>query len=60
MQKVLFEEVLFGAVFHPGDDFPAHALHGAGVKVPEHLEWDLKVSEPPEEAEEASFTVMLM
>lgn len=25
------------------------------VKVPEHLEWDLKVSEPQDEAEEASF-----
>lgn len=61
MQKVLFKEVLFGAVFHPGDDFPAQdALHGAGVKVPEHLEWNLKVSEPPKEAEEASVTMMLM
>lgn len=37
---------------HPGDDSPAQdGVNGAGVKVPEHLQWDLKVSEPPEEAE---------
>lgn len=56
MQKVLLEEVLFGAVPHPGDVSPAQvASSGTGIKVPEHLEWDLKGPEPPEEAEEASF-----
>lgn len=56
MRKVLFEEVLFDAVSHQGEDSPAHAvLDGAGEKVPEHRDGDLKVSEPAEEVEEVSF-----
>ena len=47
--------MLLGTVSHPGGDVPTQdALDGAGVRVPEHLERELKVSEASEEVETLS------
>lgn len=47
-------DILCGACCHPvGDATAQDAIGGAGAKVPEHLKSELKVSEPPQEAETA-------
>ncbi len=43
------QEILFRGTPHPGGDAPAQdALYCAGVEVPEHPEWEFKVSQSPE------------